>query len=63
LTNTNQYNKLNHQLFVDLAIGAPWGGKDGKGAVFIYNVREGKLMNKPSQVSFLCTHQLFFHEQ
>ena len=22
--------------FIDIAIGAPWGGKDGKGVVFLY---------------------------
>ena len=33
-----------------MAVGAPWGGKDGNGAVFIYNVRQGKLLVKPSQI-------------
>ena len=40
----------NFVLIIDLAIGAPWGGPDGNGAVFIYNVRDGKLANVPSQV-------------
>uniref|UniRef100_A0A7M5XGG6 Uncharacterized protein n=2 Tax=Clytia hemisphaerica TaxID=252671 RepID=A0A7M5XGG6_9CNID len=34
----------------DLAVGAPWGGKDGNGAVYIYNVRDGQLTKTHSQV-------------
>ncbi|XP_066930869.1 integrin alpha-V-like [Clytia hemisphaerica] len=34
----------------DLAVGAPWGGKDGNGAVYIYNVRDGKIVDVPSQI-------------
>ncbi|XP_066930459.1 integrin alpha-V-like [Clytia hemisphaerica] len=34
----------------DLAISAPWGGEDGNGAVYIYNVRDSQLFDKPTQI-------------
>lgn len=33
-----------------MAVSAPWGGEDGNGVVYIYNVRAGKLVTTPSQV-------------
>ena len=38
--------------YLDIAIGAPFGGEDGKGVVFIYNGGPKGLKNdfKPSQV-------------
>ncbi|KAM8975256.1 integrin alpha-5 [Pelodytes ibericus] len=41
---------LDQDGYNDIAIGAPFGGKDGKGAVFIFNGQPGGLMPKPSQI-------------
>lgn len=35
---------------VDIAVGAPFAGKDGRGKVFIYNGNEEGLNQKPSQI-------------
>ena len=40
-------------LFTDLAISAPWGGDDGNGVVYIYNVRAGNVVTTPSQVRII----------
>lgn len=37
-------------IYLDIAIGAPFGGSDGNGAVFIYNVRNKTIQSEPSQV-------------
>ncbi|XP_063284482.1 integrin alpha-5 [Pelobates fuscus] len=41
---------LDQDGYNDVAIGAPFGGKDGKGAVFIFNGNSEGLKPKPSQV-------------
>uniref|UniRef100_A0A8C5M591 Integrin subunit alpha 5 n=1 Tax=Leptobrachium leishanense TaxID=445787 RepID=A0A8C5M591_9ANUR len=43
---------LDQDGYNDVAIGAPFGGKDGKGAVFIFNGFSGGLKTKPSQVLY-----------
>ncbi|CAL4083658.1 unnamed protein product [Meganyctiphanes norvegica] len=45
---------INIDGFADLAVGAPYGGDDGKGAVFIYHGgrRASKDMSKPAQVIY-----------
>ena len=52
---------------VDMAVGAPYGGPDGSGAVFIYHgfeIRAGELISeelkKPSQVCFYFFSLSFF---
>lgn len=50
---TNAFFLVNiFHLKIDIAVGAPYGGEDGRGAVYIFNGARGGLANEPSQVIF-----------
>jgi hypothetical protein len=51
-TTISKIGDINNDGFEDIAIGAPFGGEDGKGVVFIYNGGPKGLKNdfKPSQI-------------
>lgn len=43
-------NKTTFLLFLDVAIGIPYGGEDHKGLVYIYNGKSSGLNPHPSQM-------------
>ena len=55
LTTTQSCNLSSSSSSSDLAVGAPYGGREGRGAVYVFlGSREG-VVKKPSQVTF---HQI-----